>query len=157
MKEWHLRHGFLNEKKNCCIFLVNIIQTLFLKNFKNSGALVVPFVLPFVPISADVDYRIYYRIYKITKSSASSVQQCSVSTKVRLLSDDKRESRNSKHSLSSCKCVISKSCPTLIECYLRLLIDMAICAVALQNSPQKVRPLLQSFLLFFELVFRTTV
>jgi hypothetical protein len=47
-----LRHGFLNEKKNCCIFLVNIIQTLFLKNFKNSGALVVPFV-PFVPISAD--------------------------------------------------------------------------------------------------------
>jgi len=30
---------------------------------------------------------------------------------------------------------------------------MAICAVALQNSPQKVRPLLQSFLLFFELCF----
>jgi hypothetical protein len=32
---------------------------------------------------------------------------CTPCWKVRLLSDDKRESRNSKHSLSSCKCVIT--------------------------------------------------
>ena len=58
-----------------------------------------------------------------------------VSTKVRLLSDDKRESQNSKHRVLASV----KSCPTLI-------IEL-FPTVALQNSPQK--KFIQSFKVFF--------